>query len=535
MKSIESIPNAARTFDALRSLGYDLNSSVADVVDNAVTEKVKAKNIDIKFDFNTKGQIICRIQDDGSGMGEKQLEEAMRLGTDTSYEEADLGKFGMGMKTASLSHCNKLTIISKKKHSPITAFCWDMTHIKKSGEWNLFQLNQKETEDLLTKENINIGIKGTVVLWDDLYNLNREYKSFSGEGFSQNYFYRKLSTLKLHLRMVYHRFLDGSLGHENTITIKVNGEKLTPWDPFLRSEPNTVEINLKKELSHLKIDGYKKPIVIKAYILPTKEGFSSEEAWKDGKGLNSWNDSQGYYIYRANRIIRFGGWNNTKAKDEHDKLARVSIDIDPTLDELFSITVNKTKVQFPELLFHHLKNNVNPSIIKKAKAQYNKSDEKIYVKNNFRKKESQLISLTKALITENNITTKKSANNSFPEITVENPNGSWLSNKINEFLKYGTNKDFEIISDKLNSPHLWKIICDTKDKFKVIVNASHPFYNRIYRSDTNKQVTAAIDALLFSLAFAELYNKTEDNAHMIDTFKTVCAKTLIKLTENEII
>lgn len=535
MKSIESIPNASRTFEALRSLGYDLNSSIADVIDNSVTAKVNAKTINVCFDFDKKGKIICRIQDNGSGMGERELKEAMRLGTETNYQDADLGKFGMGMKTASLSHCNKLTVISKKRHSHITAFCWDMTHIKKSGEWTLFQLEQREIEEILKKQNLELGLKGTIVLWDDLFNLNREYGSFAGNGFAQNFFYRKLSNLKLHLRMVYHRFLDGSLGSDNTITINVNGESLNPWDPFLREEPNTIEISIKKELSHLKIDGYKKPVVIKGYTLPTKEGFSSEEAWKDGKGLNSWNDSQGYYIYRANRIIRFGGWNNTKAKDEHDKLARVSIDLDPSLDELFSITVNKTKVQFPELLFHHLKNKVNPLIVKKAKAQYNKSEEKNSVRNNFRRKGIELISITKELISENNISTKKGTHGGITDITVENPNGTWLSNKINEFLKYGSNKDFEIISDKLDSPHLWKIICDAKDKFKVIVNASHPFYNRIYRSGTNKQVTDAIDALIFSLAFAELYNKNEKNIQLIDTFKTVCSKALEKLIKEEII
>ena len=535
MKGIESIPNATRTFEALRSLGYDLNSSIADVIDNAVTEKVKAKKINVNFSFNKKNQIVCRIQDDGFGMGEKQLEEAMRLGTDTSYQEADLGKFGMGMKTASLSHCNTLTIISKKRNSPITAFRWDMTHIKKSGEWTLFQLTKNEISELLKKENLEIGTKGTIILWDDLFKLNREYSSFTGIGFAQNFFFRILASLKLHLRMVYHRFLDGTLGEKNIITITVNQESLEPWDPFLRQERNTSEIILKKELSHLKISGYKIPVVIKGYTLPTKEGFSSEEAWKDGKGLNSWNDSQGYYIYRANRIIRFGGWNNTKAKDEHDKLARVSIDIDPSLDELFSITVNKTKVQFPELLFHHLKSNVNPLIVKKAKAQYNKSEEKNIVRNNFRKKGIELVSITKDLISENHISTKKTTIGNQAEITVENPNGSWLSNKINDFLKYGSNKDFEIISDNLNSPHLWKVICDSKDKFKVIVNTSHPFYSRIYLSGTNKQVTDAIDALLFSLAFAELYNKTEENAHLIDTFKTVFAKTLGKLTEEKII
>ncbi|MBO9633502.1 MAG: ATP-binding protein, partial [Chitinophagaceae bacterium] len=324
MKSIESIPNAARTFNALRSLGYDLNSSVADVVDNAVTDKVKGKLIRVSFNLTNNGKITCRIQDDGCGMSEKQLEEAMRLGADASYEDTDLGKFGMGMKTASLSHCNKLTVISKRKNGSVAGCCWDMAHVKKAG-WTLFKLSPKESEEILRKENLSIGPSGTIVFWDDLFLMDRELKALSNEGFRQNYFHRKLAQVKLHLRMVYHRFLDGSLGKSNTIKILVNDEVLKPWDPFAVHEPSTREVPLKKELASLKIENFKEPILIKGYILPTKESFSSEAAWKEAKGLNSWNDSQGYYIYRANRIIRFGGWNNTKAKDEHDKLARICL------------------------------------------------------------------------------------------------------------------------------------------------------------------------------------------------------------------
>src|SRR5882757_8263748 len=99
MKVIKSIPNASRTFEALRALGYDLNSAVADVVDNSITEKVAATNVAVTFAFRS-GQVVCRIKDDGCGMSEKELEEAMRLGVETKYEPGDLGKFGLGMKTA---------------------------------------------------------------------------------------------------------------------------------------------------------------------------------------------------------------------------------------------------------------------------------------------------------------------------------------------------------------------------------------------------------------------------------------------------
>ncbi len=534
MKSIESIPNATRTFSALRNLGYDLNSSVADVVDNAVTDRVKGKLIRITFNLTNEGKVVCRIQDDGSGMTEKQLEEAMRLGADASYEEADLGKFGMGMKTASLSHCNKLTVLSKKKGSGTTGCSWDMAHVKKAG-WTLFKLSSAESEEILKKEKISLGENGTVVLWDELFIMDRELKSLSSDAFRENYISRKLADLKLHLRMVYHRFLDGSLGKNNTIKILVNNEALIPWDPFAIHEPATREVSLRKELSSLKIENYKEPILIKAYILPSKEKFSSEAAWKEAKGLNSWNDSQGYYIYRANRIIRFGGWNNTKAKDEHDKLARVSLDIDPSLDELFRITVNKTRVLFPQELFVHLKNKINPVVVKKAKEQYNKSEEKNIVKNNVRKNNGQLSVIASELIQTSRIKTVMHQKSSNSKVIVQNPNGSWDSNKFQDFLKYGSQEDFELVSGKIDSDHLWKIVCSENNKFKVIINTSHPFYERVYLTNANKKITGAVDALLFAIAFGELYNRNTENARLFDVFKTVCSQALEKLIQEEVI
>ena len=426
MKEIISIPNALRTFEALRNLGYDLFSSIADVVDNAITEKVSAKNIFIQFALNSNENFICRIQDDGCGMNESELQEAMRLGTETSYENNDLGKFGMGMKTASLSHCNILTVISKKNNSGFCGFRWDISKIKQTGKWTLLKLENLEIQEILINSNINLNNQGTIVIWDDVFNINRDYHSYRSPNLSQNYFFRLLTQLRLHLGMTYHRFLDGTLSNEESIKIFVNNKFLEPWDPFCRAEQNTERIELKKDLSELYIPGYDTPVKIEGYILPNKEGFSSEEEWKKAKGLLSWNDSQGYYIYRANRIIRFGGWHSTKAKDEHDKLARISIDIDPSLDEFFRITVNKTKVQFPEILYQHLKNQVNPKIVGKAKAKYNKSEDKLKVINNFRNSPGKIRQVSKGLLNENKIKTQPSSIGKNGTIEVQNPSGTWL-------------------------------------------------------------------------------------------------------------
>ncbi len=473
MKKVISIPNAARTFEALRSLGYDLNSSVADLIDNSITPKINSSEVLI-FLNKEKNNFNLRVWDNGKGMNEYELEEAMRIGTNTNYEEGDLGKFGMGMKTASLSHCNILTVISKKSHHEIVGYKWDLNHVKKTDEgWVLFQLNKTEIEEILSKEKIYLTTQGTIVFWDDLFLLDEEYASYDNQKFADNFFFRIEDRLKLHLSMVFHRFLE-----KKQLTIKVNNDKLIPWDPFWRKEPKTQEIILLKDSSEFKMKEYLKPVVIKGYILPNKESFSSEYAWKEAKGLLSWNEAQGYYIYRADRIIRFGGWQGTRALDEHDKLARLSIDIHPELDKFFRITVNKAKVQFPEPLLNQLKYTINPAVTRHAKKLYNSSTENPKFNNKFR---------------------------------------------------------FEVISGKVEEGRLWKIVCNVNEKIKVIVNKEHPFYNRIYNSSSNKNTTNAIDALIFSLAFAELYNRNSQNAHLFDTFKTVCSQTLEKLIKEEII
>ncbi|WP_341842312.1 ATP-binding protein [Chitinophaga caseinilytica] len=491
MKNVTSIPNAPRTFEALRSLGYDLNSSVADVIDNSISEKTGGKNIQVFFDVNENARLTCIIQDDGCGMNEAELEEAMRLGAEAEYNEQDLGKFGMGMKTASLSHCNVLTVISKKRRSQITAFRWDIRHIKNSG-WQLLQLNQSEINKLLQSRGLTIGSCGTIVLWEDLQWIDQEIESYSSEKLARNYVFKLKEQLKLHLRMVYHRFLEGKAKY-GKVHIELNGENLVPWDPYCRSEKNTLELSLTPDHSKVKFTGFRTPVKISAYILPTKEGFSTEDAWKEGKGLLPWNDGQGYYIYRADRLIRFGGWHGTKAKDEHDKLARISIDIDPELDSLFRITVNKSRVQLPEQLFHHLKEIVNPYVVKKAKAKYKKSEDGVVVKNNFRNREDTIARVSMEVLTSvaMRASIPDSKNGNVATVTKQAGKGNTYlqaSTNMHDFLSHGSIKDFEIESAHFEKHQLWKIVSKHGNSFKVSINASHPFYSIVYNNGGGKKL-----------------------------------------------
>lgn len=534
MKEIISIPNAPRTFEALRSIGYNLNDAVADVVDNAVTEQVGADTVDITFHVDDHRIAHCSIQDNGCGMKAAVLEEAMRLGTDTTYEDKDLGKFGMGMKTASLSHCNVLTVISKTVRDGLCGYRWDMNHVERSGEWSLLKLSDGMIQSELKERKVELGKSGTIVIWDELFEVEENYNDYQSVTSAENYILRLKERLALHLGMVFHRFIEGKVEHYPQLDIRLNGDSIRPWDPFFRSETATKSANLTHKEHVLRFRGRTNAITMDGFVLPHKEQFSSTEEWERSKGLLSMNDGQGYYIYRADRIIRFGGWQGTRSKDEHIKLARIAIDIHPELDDLFRITVNKNKVHFPEQLRNHLKTFVNPKVTKKANELYRNAGKVAKVKNKVRKSEKELDRVTKDLMRDGGVQAKAGKTGSSP-VEVTNRNGNWVPNTRAEFLNAGVKRNqFEVVSEPLDPGLLWKVVADT-GKWKVIVNSEHPFYDKIYRGNNNAKVTGAVDSLIISLALGELINRTDQNDNLFETYKESVSTTLSEFINSDIL
>ena len=149
---IISIPGAKRTINALRDLGYDLNSAVADILDNSISRGL-AKNIYIDFNKDKNGKHYICIIDDGTGMNSTILEKAMRIGSkNDGYSKGDLSKYGMGMKTASMSQASMITVLSKMDGCQQTAFRWDLNHVENTDKWEIFRLN---SEDIKSVKSIN--------------------------------------------------------------------------------------------------------------------------------------------------------------------------------------------------------------------------------------------------------------------------------------------------------------------------------------------------------------------------------------------
>ncbi len=347
----EVIPSAARLVSSLRDVGYDFVHAVADLVDNSIA--AKASRVDVVLRFDGPDSWV-RIADNGNGMAAAGVTEAMRYGSASEYEPDSLGKFGLGLKTASLSQCSRLSVASRMDpdRNRVEARQIDLDHVKRSDKWHVFLLSPDDRPPDLV-EPLDAG-SGTVVLWEKLDRV-LGYKVPWGEK-ARNGFYALGEHLELHLGMVFHRFIQGEVKHRRKLTITLNGHPIEAWDPFVSDERGVLRLTAK-EIELRTPDGAG-VVRFQPYVLPAKEKFSSPAAFDRAGGPQRWNAQQGFYIYRANRLVQSGGWSYMRAADEHTKLARAAIDFFPDLDSAFEVNVAKVRVVLPSDLREQLKQSV---------------------------------------------------------------------------------------------------------------------------------------------------------------------------------
>ncbi|EGC7708491.1 ATP-binding protein, partial [Listeria monocytogenes] len=222
MEDIVLTPYAPNLVESTRSIGYSFETALADIIDNSISNN--AKKIDIQF--KSHGSPYIAIMDNGNGMNKSSLEQAMRYGSSNSLEdreEQDLGRFGLGLKMASLSQCRRLTVISK--HSGCTnAVSWDLDYIYKTKNWSLISYSEEETKTILFYDYLEKNESGTVIIWENLDRISESNKDFEKE------FNSRLSFADRHIALVFHRFLEARL-NKNYIEIFFNKRKIEPIDP----------------------------------------------------------------------------------------------------------------------------------------------------------------------------------------------------------------------------------------------------------------------------------------------------------------
>lgn len=332
MKETILVPYAPILVESTRSIGYSFESAMADIIDNSIGKG--ATRVDIIFQ-SINPQYIAII-DNACGMTEEELLSAMRYGSQSSLDardSKDLGRFGLGLKMASMSQCRRLTVITKKS-GVINSARWDLDHIIAKGDWSLLCLSSEDIKEIPHSEKLDELDAGTIVLWECFD------KIASGASNPQKIFDEKIQDAREHVALVFHRFMDEE-NISGRVTITFNGEKVEPKDPFLRSNPAT------QPLPENNIPIEKEEIRVKAFVLPyiTKMTLNDRKQIGDTGELRQ---RQGFYIYRNKRLIIWGTWFKLLRQYELNKLARVRVDIPNSLDHLWEIDVKKSTATLPD-------------------------------------------------------------------------------------------------------------------------------------------------------------------------------------------
>ena len=360
-RSFETIePNAASLVESLRDIGYTMSTAIADIVDNSIT--AGASRIDLRAVTSPESASLA-ILDNGAGMTPDELLDAMRPGSRTPTERRaphDLGRFGLGLKTASFSQCRRLTVVTRKGGETATAI-WDLDLIVERNGW---VIERRASAGDIPHGDL-LGGTGTLVVWEKLDRVGLEEGSAT--------FLRLLDEASRHLEIVFHRFMRTE-NATPAVAMSVNGRPLTAADPFAENHPATQRLPEDRRGSG------DAAVVIQPFILPHRNKVSSEAEWRRMGGAGGHLAAQGFYLYRARRLIRHATWFGLARQHELTQLARVRIDIGNGSDKAWKIDVLKASAAPPPAIRAHLR-DILENLGSKSKRVYRKRGAKLTDEN----------------------------------------------------------------------------------------------------------------------------------------------------------
>ncbi len=343
-------PNPKSTINSYRSFGYNLSTAIADILDNSIS--AKSNTIELVSKWNGADSYLY-VLDNGKGMNLEELIVAMTPGSKDPEEERnenDLGRFGLGLKTASFSQCKRLTVISKKKGYSLVKRCWDIDFINQQQQWLLLDyVSDNQFEKLFDDLD-----SGTLVLWEKLDRIVGN-SSIENE-MVKNAFYQELKIVREHLSLVFHKFLES-----NKLKIKTNGFSVEPYNPFL--------LNLNPLPRRGPTEEFDGGVEVTYFILPHMSSIDSEVYLSTGGPLG-WYSQQGFYIYRGDRLLVSGDWLGLEKKKEYSKLARIEVKFSNYSDFDWQLDIKKSTAS-PPLSIRRELSRVAKIAIKESAKIYN--------------------------------------------------------------------------------------------------------------------------------------------------------------------
>lgn len=512
-------PDPARVMEGLRDTGYDFNMAMADLVDNCIA--ANATVVKVYLNPMPNSDLKLYIADNGCGMTMDGLMNAMRYGSNRRADASSLGKFGLGLKTASTAFCRSLSLLSRGSDGECNKVCWDLDEICKINKWKLLQPAITDDEmDLL--DDVADGGTGTLVIWEKVDRLLKDYQR---DGAKKNALKKILDGLAFHFSMVYQRFIDPQYTNA-PIELYLNGKLIEPWDPFCTSETESTlsgQANIKAELP----DGGFSAFTVKAYVLPRKENFSSNEAYVKAR-IN--NDMQGFYIYRENRLLHHGDWADIRRKDPHLSLARVELSFDNTLDEAFNVDIKKSRIHINEDIADYLEKEFLPATIRLSEERYRKLQNKIITMTGGNVHDASGMTIEEKAPSLQNAKTEI-INEEKNEVKVTNSGGEFTATI--KILPPSDSKQHRVIPvDSIDGNFLWEPTIVEGDH-AVSINRSHDFYAKVYGANLdNPSLIQGLDSLLWGLAEAEMSTYNQDTLDQYEEMRNQVSRILKKLVKD---
>jgi hypothetical protein len=514
-------PDPERIIEGLRDTGYEFKTSMADVIDNSIA--AKANNIDVVVVMDYVGQIQVSVSDDGCGMDRDDLINAMRYGSKRRTDQASLGKFGLGLKTASTAFCRRLSAISRGKDgSQALKATWDLDHIAAVERWEL-QLLSATADEVRLLDTVAKGKTGTVIVWEHVDRLLKAYAVPDGKA-ARNALKRYVDDLRFHVAMVYQRFLDNNDKRAPNVSIRINGEAVLPWDPYCLSETKS-PIAEKVQKVQLGDDDFAQ-FTVRAFILPRKDEFSDQAAVKAARLTN---DMQGLYVYRENRLIHGPDWLDLYSKEPHMTLCRIELSFDHKLDDAFQVDIKKSRILLDESLYEWMQ--------KFLQGPRREASER------YRKGVAATVTGTAALIhaVSNNAihshaeslktASIKEVDGSSGDVTISNKNG--LTKLKIKLVEQRTSGECHVQAvDSLQDGVLWEPAFIEGNQ-AVRINTGHPYYHKVYIPNKKSGVTVqGLDSLIWGLCAAELGNVSESNKRNFEEMRYEVSRILRRLAED---
>ena len=524
MNDLINDPNASRLIYGLRDTGYNVKTAAADIIDNSIA--AGAENINIEIQLLHDGRKVVYFGDDGHGMNQEEVRNAMRYGADRRPDAKSLGKFGLGLKTASSSVCKRYSVISRRSEDqPLAKLTWDLEHVEQRNVWEM--LAEPVTADQNEMFDEYCGPTGTLVIWENCDRLlSKEYTPGTKE---QAAVKRMSEALSKHLSLVFHRFLDENDSRERNVVIRINGTPVKPWNPFYPERSEQVLAPNKQKVVVELFDGSEEVAEMKAWILPHRRDMTKEE---EAEFARISNRAQGFYVYREGRLIQDGGWMDVfGAPEPHTSLLRIEFDFGHQLDEAFRIDVKKSRILFHPDLEDGLRKLLQP-VYREAGARYRResrddaNQKKTVDHSSANKNIAGTPNTTKPQVTAADVRTQTAeiSNNRGPKIRIKAPVQNFVS---------PDSIHVEAVTTITNG-HLWepayRSVGSADHVPGVQLNKHHDFYQKIYqRAAANGYAVEGMDLLLYAFAMAEQNNTDPELEPVFEDIREEISANLRKL------